>query len=133
MGDKQLKAKMIFKHEFEANWNKSTYIPKFGEQVLYDAEVESKNEKGEIISPILPSDNGTGERDKPYTSARIKIGDGVNMVKDLPFVYDWKAELDEAIDNLDLKGYIKVEEGKGLSSNDYTNEDKEKVDTMPIV
>lgn len=33
-------------------------------------------------------------------------------------VGDWK---------VDLSGYVPVEEGKGLSSNDFTNEDKEKL------
>ena len=31
---------------------------------------------------------------------------------------------------VDLSGYIEAEEGKGLSTNDYTNEDKAKLDAL---
>ncbi len=57
---KELKGKIIFKHETEADWEKSEYIPANGEQVLYDP-------------------------DNVYRYSRVKYGNGVNMVRDLPF------------------------------------------------
>ena len=57
---KELKGKVVFKHEKEADWNKSEYIPSEGEKVLYDP------------------DDGCS-----YT--RMKFGDGEHRVVDLPF------------------------------------------------
>lgn len=57
---KRVKGKLIFKHETEANWGQSNYIPEQGEKILYDPD-ESHN----------------------YT--RVKYGDGSHTVKDLPF------------------------------------------------
>lgn len=57
---KLFKGKIIFKHETEADWSLSSYIPENGEQVIYDP-------------------------DDVHTSPRIKIGNGIDIVKDLPF------------------------------------------------
>ena len=57
---KRVKGKIIFKHETEADWGQSNYIPEQGEKILYDPD-ESHN----------------------YT--RVKYGDGSHTVKDLPF------------------------------------------------
>ena len=57
---KQIKGKVAFKHEKEENWNRSNYIPENGEQVIYE-----------------PDDN--------HISPRIKIGNGIDKVKELPF------------------------------------------------
>ena len=63
---KQVKGKIIFKHQTAAEWDNSNngagaqYVPDVGERVLYDPDVEH-----------------------PYT--REKFGDGVHIVKDLPF------------------------------------------------
>lgn len=57
---KRVKGKTIFKHETEADWGQSNYIPEQGEKILYDPD-ESHN----------------------YT--RVKYGDGSHTVKDLPF------------------------------------------------
>lgn len=62
---KELKGKIIFKHETAADWEKSDYVPNFGEKVLYDPD--------EMCS---------------YT--RTKYGDGEKTVKDLPFASPWK-------------------------------------------
>jgi hypothetical protein len=35
---KQLKGKIIFKHETEEDWAQSSYVPDFGEKVLYDPD-----------------------------------------------------------------------------------------------
>ena len=60
MGEKRVKGKAIPKHETEADWLQSAYIPEQGEIVVYDA-------------------------DATHTKARQKIGDGIKTVKDLPF------------------------------------------------
>lgn len=38
---KQIKGKIIFKHETEADWNLSSYKPDEGEQIIYDPDIES--------------------------------------------------------------------------------------------
>ena len=66
---KIVKGKTIAKHETEEIWDRSNggagvaYVPAAGEQVIYD-----------------PDDN--------YSYSRVKYGDGVNKVKDLPFASD---------------------------------------------
>ena len=55
-----MKVKVLFKHETQADWDKSTYIPDKGEKVLYDPDASF-----------------------PYT--RVKYGDGTRSVKNLPF------------------------------------------------
>jgi hypothetical protein len=59
---KTLKARIIHKHETEADWNKATnFIPLLGELIIYD-------------------------RDTNYTYERFKIGDGITNVINLPFL-----------------------------------------------
>ena len=58
---KEIKGKLLFKHETEENWNKSSYIPGPGEQVFYD-----------------PDEN--------HENTRVKVGDGVKTVNQLSFV-----------------------------------------------
>lgn len=62
MAEKNIKSRIIHKHDTQANWVKATaFIPKQGELIVYDVD-----------------DN--------YTYERFKIGDGVTVVSDLPFV-----------------------------------------------
>ena len=63
MNEKILSTRIIHKHDLEANWNLISFIPNQGEIIVYDI-------------------------DENYTYERIKIGDGVTDVKDLPFVGD---------------------------------------------
>ena len=59
---KEIKSRIILKHDNEINWNKaSSFIPKQGEVIIYDVD-----------------DN--------YTYERMKIGDGITNVIDLPFI-----------------------------------------------
>ena len=61
MAEKNFNARIVHKHDTEANWNKATsFIPKQGELIVYD-------------------------RDSTYDYERIKIGDGVTNVNALPF------------------------------------------------
>lgn len=72
---KRLKGKISFKHETEADWAMSNYIPKNGELVLYDP-------------------------DEKHEGTRLKRGDGINYVKDLPFINGDKLISGEGKDSL---------------------------------
>lgn len=64
MAEKNLKTRIIHKHDVESNWTLATgFTPKQGEIIVYDID-----------------DN--------YNYERIKIGDGVQNVNDLPFADD---------------------------------------------
>lgn len=61
MAEKKLNARIVHKHDIEANWNLATnFIPKHGELIIYD------------VDPFHPA-------------VRIKIGDGTTTVINLPF------------------------------------------------
>ena len=61
MADKNLKARIVHKHDTEANWQKATgFTPKMGELIVYDI-------------------------DSTYGYERFKIGDGATNVNSLPF------------------------------------------------
>lgn len=90
MADKTLKARVINKHEREADWSAATgFTPWLGEVIVYD-----------------PDDN--------HSYSRLKIGDGVTNVNELPFINENK------VDKVD---------GKDLSTNDFTNEYKNQIDS----
>lgn len=80
MTEKNIKSRIVHKHDIETNWNKATsFIPKQGELIIYDI-------------------------DENYSYERFKIGDGTTVVTDLPFTLDIiladaKAYVDEAILN----------------------------------
>ena len=62
MANKQINARIMLKRDVESNWVKAvTFIPKEAECIVY-----------------LP--------DSTHTVPRIKIGDGINKINDLPFV-----------------------------------------------
>lgn len=67
--EKQIKTRFLLKHDIEANWilaaENSGFVPKAGEPIIYDP-------------------------DEIYDSPRLKIGDGVTIVTNLPFI---KAEV----------------------------------------
>lgn len=100
MAEKNLKARIQQKHDFEINWQKAVnFIPKSGELIVYDSEVD-------INGNVLTLSNGSSVlpegRLTPYSFARFKIGDGISVVNILPFSteYDWNASEGEA-------GYVK--------------------------
>lgn len=80
MNEKNMKSRIVHKHDVESNWNLATnFIPKQGELIIYDI-------------------------DDIYSYERFKIGDGVTVVTSLPFTLDAiladaKAYVDEAILN----------------------------------
>ena len=64
MSEKTLNARIINKHDIEANWIKATgFVPKQGEIIIYDV-------------------------DSTHTHERFKIGDGTTVVSSLPFADD---------------------------------------------
>ena len=64
MVEKNIKSRIVHKHDSESNWAKATgFIPKQAEIIVYDV-------------------------DSTYTYERIKIGDGVTNVNSLPFSTD---------------------------------------------
>lgn len=80
MSTKNIKTRIVHKHDTEANWLKSTFVPMQGEIIIYDIEVDKDGNTLE-----LPEGRTT-----PYTYERFKIGDGKNLVSsdDLPFYGD---------------------------------------------
>ena len=69
------------KHDFEINWNKAAgFYPRMGEIIVYSAEVDKE---GNLLAEydLLPEG-----RTKYYDYDRIKIGDGVRNIIELPFV-----------------------------------------------
>lgn len=59
--EKNMNARIQHKHDIEANWNKAlNFIPKIAEIIVYDI-------------------------DELHDKIRVKIGDGVTNVKELPF------------------------------------------------
>lgn len=88
MSEKTFNARIVHKHDVEANWIKAVnFVPKQGEIIVYDI-------------------------DSTHTYERFKIGDGKTLVSALPFSNDNKVD--------------KVS-GKGLSTNDYTTAEKNKL------
>jgi hypothetical protein len=66
------------KHDLEVNWKKAVgFIPLAGELVIYDKEVDAA---GNILE--LPKGRTTA-----FTYERIKVGDGVTAISDLPFAF----------------------------------------------
>lgn len=61
MANKSLNTRIQLKTDTEANWSASNLIPKKGEVILYSVDNE-------------------------HASPRIKIGDGIHMARNLPFI-----------------------------------------------
>lgn len=72
MMQKEFASRIIHKHDIETNWNKATnFIPKQGEIIVYDI-------------------------DDLHDYERIKIGDGVTVVTELPFYQENVAYINES-------------------------------------
>ena len=70
---KQINTRIAQKHDLEANWvlHNPTFVPFRGEVVIFDAETEN--------DPLPPG------RTTRYTFPRIKIGNNVDSIMNLPF------------------------------------------------
>lgn len=74
MGSNTIKTRIQLKNDTEYNWNKATnFIPRKGEVIIYSAETQEND---------LP----TG-RNEPFPFSRLKIGDEVTNVINLPFLH----------------------------------------------
>jgi hypothetical protein len=72
---KTISTRISHKHDIEANWLKATnFKPLPGELIIYDA-------------------------DSTYTYPRFKIGDGANLVSDLPFMFTVRNGGDVTVDS----------------------------------
>lgn len=66
--EKEFQSRITHKHDIEANWIKAVnFIPKAGELIIYD-------------------------KDESYNYERLKLGDGINKINDLPFLIFAKIE-----------------------------------------
>lgn len=75
MGSNTIKTRIQLKNDTERNWNLATgFIPRKGEVIIYSAERQGID--------ILPDD-----RNEPFPFSRLKIGDGVTSVVNLPFLH----------------------------------------------
>jgi len=80
MAEKILNARIVHKHDIEANWQLAiNFTPMKGELIVYDV-------------------------DENYSYERIKIGDGVTNVNDIPFCHDaiTTDEIDEICKEVDF-------------------------------
>lgn len=69
--------RMAQKHDLEANWLKDAeFVPMQGELIVYDIEVDSDGNTLELPEGRI----------EPYLYERLKIGDGITAVCDLPFM-----------------------------------------------
>jgi hypothetical protein len=95
MAEKTLNSRIQLKHDTEANLRKAeNFIPKMGEAILYDAD-----------------DN--------YSCVRIKIGNGVTLINDLPFAVDYN----ETIADIKIEGTVlSYTKGNG-ATNSYDIQD----------
>lgn len=118
MANKTINGRIVHKHDTETNWEKAiNFIPMAGELIIYDV-------------------------DDTYDYERIKIGDGVQNVNDLPFISEqfpvrtlsWLAEkypelvvVSEGTNTRRYSFYFHYDEAKriprGLYVNDYQNDD----------
>lgn len=80
MAEKNIKSRVVLKHDIESNWQLATgFTPLKGEVVIYDP-------------------------DNTHSYSRFKIGDGAKNVNELPFVDDaLRMELLEQINTVDDK------------------------------
>lgn len=81
--EKQMNSRVLLKNDIEANWMKAVnFIPKLGEAIIYNAELDGQEPvvDGQALRP-------------PIKYPRIKTGDGITNVNDLPFITDKLHEL----------------------------------------
>ena len=96
MSEKVIKTRVIHKHDIEAKWNEKEYFfPKQGEIIVYDIDEEH-----------------------PYE--RMKIGDGVTSVINLPFSYVG-LEISETVEELETGiFYANADKLGGVMAEEYS-------------
>ena len=90
MAEKILNSRIQLKHDTEVNWGKAeNFIPKIGEVILYDV-------------------------DSNHDCVRIKIGDGVTPINNLPFAVDYN----ETIADIKIEGAtLSYTKGNGTTNS----------------
>lgn len=89
MADKSVKTRIQHKREFETNWNLATnFVPLDGELIVYLQETDASTGEllttqqcGQTVSVLTGLDRTT-----PMPVPRLKIGNGVSRLAELPFV-----------------------------------------------
>ena len=101
---KNIKTRIQNKHDLEVNWNAATgFIPLKGELIVYDIEVdENKQPITKLIDGVEKTVYELAGRSTPCTHERFKIGDGINLAKDLPFTTDTMISYGTADPNADV-------------------------------
>ena len=102
MSEKRFDTRIINKHDYAINWLKAgDFIPKKGEFIIYDAEVDKD---GNILqlpdgTPAFPKGGNLNGRYNPLTQPKIKIGDGVTNVIELPFStpFIWAGDREDSL------------------------------------
>ena len=105
MAEKKINGRIINKHDIEANWLKAeNFVPMKAEIIVYD-------------------------KDENYDYERIKIGDGVTNVNDLPFANGVTKEyVDKEIKNINLIQIVNSLPEEGLPNQIYLVPSSEKFD-----
>ena len=86
---KKVLSRLQNKRDYEVNWRKAeNFSPLDGEQIVYKAEVDKE---GNIIAAAqdfsrYPDTGYPDGRKHPITYPRVKVGDGVTVVSELPFI-----------------------------------------------
>lgn len=139
----QIKTRIIHKHDLEVNWNKATsFIPKQGEIIIYDRDDNYSYERIKI------GDGQSYVTSLPFTAKELIAGTNITLTlnsskdsitinaKDTTYnnATTTSAGLMSATDKINLDNLVdeigdKVDKisGKGLSTNDYTTNEKNKL------
>lgn len=99
-----VKTRVKHKHDTQANWEISDIVPMLGELIVYDP-------------------------DDTFSSPRIKIGDGVNLAKDLKFTAS-EMEVDYSLLEFDTSEIVDGGEAWDTTEVDY---ELLKFDTFELV
>lgn len=140
--EKNMNARIQNKHDIEANWNKAlNFIPKAGEIIIYDIDENHNYSRFKIGDGIRTINNLefsqtdlTGYATESYVNSAV-----ASLVNTAPEVLNTLDELAAALgDDPNFATTVATEigkkvdkvDGKGLSTNDFTNEYKEKLDGL---
>ena len=106
MTEKQIKSRIVHKHDIEANWKLAVnFTPKQGEIIVYDV-------------------------DENYSYERIKVGDGAQNINDLPFATDITG-IEAVPANFVLCDYAKAHSAMMLTIVDQDNQEwREEADAI---
>ena len=148
MAKKEMKTQIILKHDIEANWNlANSFYPVKGQVIIYDAESETdqlpEGRDFRITYQRMKMGDGTKlPKDLPFIDLKAneytdqKIADLINGAPDtldtLKEIADAMKENKDVVEALEEAIAKKVDKvtGKQLSTNDFTNEYKNKLDSL---